>query len=875
MAPAVTVEGKGLVNGRGAINGKGMVNGRGAVNGTGIVNGTGMTNGAGMARVRGSRLGTRQSIVRRWQFLAILAAILIVIPVFVFVANPRPNGISIDGRFGDWSKAEMLGMRETATLPEISVQKWSTHTEGESLYLYLSVEGALMSSSNVNSFYLFVDADDSADTGYVVSGIGADYMLEIHGWDGAVNSASVMDYGSTTDQFDWNSWVYVGSIEVTIAAGKLEAKADMPVVLGYEAIYMLLAQTSATDQIYSVSYPSPSEGGLLIVSVEPGTDIAQGFGTIPAGDNVSFARLVLACDGVGGTITRIAPTVVGASLVSTFGSISLSLGDEEIVDVLLDTSHTPSKESVSVQVTESGFSTTFSDIVIVGDEVSAYVTTAPASIVIDGAFGDWLGRLMPDNDSTQVMNPNINVTEVGFANMTTFAAFYVSVEGRMFQGAYAPSVKAKPSGGGGGGGSVTPSRKSGEDLLKVFIDSDLSNATGLGVARSGKTIGADYLIDVRGVNGVIVSKSLEVYNGLGWTPAYGDIIVAKDMQQLELSISSASIGGNTTLACIIETTDWKDRTDWAWVASIPDPWVITGSGITYESDTGAVWNLLATPTLEPGDQIVDIAITTDDKTVVIVTNTGRTFYWILASSTSWTAGQIHPIDIANYSEAVSMNFYSKTGAWLLTKNGDYFWLMDAISPPANKEWTWQATPIIGVTDLTDLVYEGGTMYALRSGPNTRLNYSSNGNSFISVTSPTGSTSNQSEFTFIPGAAGESDDRIFVLCENGNIRYSADGGTTWSAWGNLPTPTGSNTSKYVGIGIDSTGYMWAVTNTGYCYKSTDSTTYASFTCTGQAPTSGIVAIVPLPAVAIPEFQYILVPIIGSVLIMSSRRVRKRC
>jgi hypothetical protein len=312
------------------------------------------------------------------------------------------------------------------------------------------------------------------------------------------------------------------------------------------------------------------------------------------------------------------------------------------------------------------------------------------------------------------------------------------------------------------------------------------------------------------------------------------------------------------------------------VTSVPDPWVITGSGVTYQSDSGAIWNFMGMPALEPGDQIVDIAMTSDDRYVIIVTNTGRTFYWDLeGTATNWTVGQSHPIDTATYSEAVSMSFFSKTGAWLLTKNGSYFYLMDAITPPLNKYWTLQDLILGGVTDFVDLNYDGGTMYALRSGANTRLNFSLNGNIFTSVTNPTGSTSTQSEVLFIPGAAGSSDDRIFVLCENGNIRYSSDGGLTWSAWGNLPTPLSGNTSVYVGIGIDSTGYMWAATNTGYCFVSTDTTTYSTFNCTGQAPIGGIVAIVPLPLIppGIPEFQYLLVPVLGMALIVLSRRIKK--
>lgn len=872
LAPATT---GGLTNGRGAVNGTAS-RGLGAVNGTGIVNGTGVTNGMALPSKRGYRPERRASAVKSWQFLAILVAVIVIIPMFLFMANSRPAGLAVDGDFGDWSDAQMFGMQVVAASPEIAVQEWSVQKDGNSLYVYVAVEGNLMGSSNVDSYYLFIDSDDSASTGYSVSGMGADYVISIDGWDGQVQSTSIMKYGSSIDKLDWNSWdAQVYSVTVSMAQSELEAKGDLPVALGDEARFLLLSQTGS-GQDYSVSCSVPSDGGVLIASLEPGDSIDQAFGTVPSGMSVSFATLKFTCEGVRGTVTSITPSILDASLASVFDQVELIPGQEISVGVQLDTRLAPETNAVSVIIDSNSFTSTFRDIVILNNTVSAYAVSAPPVIEIDGAFGDWLGRLTPDNDSSTIQNPNVNVTSTGFAKMTSSAAFYVSVEGDVFEGVWVPASKTKPTGGGGGGGGGVTPRASGEDFLRVYIDSDLSNATGLTVSRAGKSIGADYMIEMRGSDGNILSKRIVKYNPLGWILMGGELTVAKDSQRLEFSVPILSIGGNASFATIMETTDWKGRSDWAWVASVPDPWVITGAGMTYQSDTGALWNFIGVPTLAPGDSIVDIAITTDDKTVVIVTNTGRTFYWTLDSTaTNWTAGQIHPIDTANYSEAVSMSFFSKTGAWLLTKNGSYFWLMDAITPPANKEWTFQDLILGGVTDFVDLEYEGGTMYALRSGANSRLNFSLNGNTFTVVTNPTGSTSTQTEVAFIPGASGSSDDRLFVLCENGNIRYSANGGQTWSALGNLPTSGGSNTTKYVGIGIDSTGYMWVVTDTGYTFLSTDATTYSTFNCTGRAPATGIVAVIPLPLIpsGIPEFQYLVVPLLGMTLIVLSRRIRK--
>jgi ribosomal protein L40E len=858
---------EGLVNGRAAVHGgTGLTNGRGRASGPGLVNGTGMVNGTGLVEKADSVAQIHVSPVKRWQFLAVLVALAIVIPTFLLIAMPRSTGPAIDGSFSDWAHAQMFDMQAPASTPDVTVLEWSVQTIDKDLFVYIETGTTMMSSSNVDSFYLFVDSDDSPGTGYAVSGLGADYMVELHGWDGQVMSSSLLGFDSL-DQYNWSSWTLIGSTSVAISADKLEAMTEMPLALDGGARYMLVSQNNLPEQAYSASYPVSAKGGTLIVQQFAGPEVNQVTGTVPS-SLVMFLRLVVRCEGGDGVIENMVPVVSGATLVTRISDITLKAGVPQTIDVMVDTSSAQQGSLVAVNLTANGVSSTFSDVVIVGDGPKAYVMTPPSGISIDGAFGDWNGRTSPDSDSAQVNNPNINMLSTGLVNTTDYAAFYVSVQGKIFQGVCVPSLEGKPS-TQGGGGHVTPHRTTGQDFLRVYIDSDISNATGQLMQRGNKTIGADYMIEVDGTNGIVVSKSLLRYSDGEWASTSGSIAVGKDSQEIELSVASVNIGSSASLVTIIETTDWRERSDWAWAGTVPDPWVVDSSGNTYQSADGMTWSYLATPTLEPGDRIVDIAQTQDLSQVFLVTNTGRTYYWDLGTSTNWTAGETIPIDVATYSEAVSMAFYSShnPSAWLMTKNSSYFWLMDATA--SKKPWTYQDTAASGFNDFTDLVYAGGTMYALRSSPNSSLLFSNNGNTFTSVTSPTGSTSNQTEFTFIPGGAGSADDKLFVLCEDGTIRNSSDGGATWNSLGNLPIPSGANSSKYVGLGIDPSGYMWVVTDSGYCYRSTDTTTYSTFICTGQS-VGGLVAIVPMTAV--PEFPALAVPLIATVLAVAIGRFK---
>ena len=862
----------GLVNGRGAVNGTGLVNGRGAINGTGLINGTGMVNGTGSAgrQTRSSSTGT--TFLKRWQFLAILVAIAVILPTFFFLSYSRPSALSVDGDFGEWAHVAKFGMQAPASLPEVTVEEWAIQTDAEMLYLYLKTGSSIMGTSNVDSFFLFIDSDGSPTTGYSVSGLGANYLLELHGWDEKVESASLMRFDSSYDHLNWTSWTDIGSVAVVITSDKLEAVADMPMALESDARFLLLAQDNPPDRSLSISYPVPAEGGVLIITQEPGTSVNPLTGVVPVSSNISLARLILRCEGASGIVSGIAPVIDRAGVASPISEISLSPGETKTVDVFAVTSATSPQSLVSASVTVDGVTSTFSTVVIVGEPVRAYVSLPPPSIQIDGAFGDWSGRVLLDSNGELIANPNIDIAGAASVNTTSYSAFYVGVQGEIFQGAYVPATRGKPS-SQGGGGPVIPQRKTGEDLLRVYIDSDISNATGELITRSPKVIGADYLLELNGMDGKVVSKTLFRYISGAWVTVSVNVAAIADEQRIEMSVPASAIGGSSSLVAIIETTDWRGRSDWEWTGGIPDPWTIDSSGNTYMSNDGATWIYLGTPTLAPGDRIVDIAVSIGAQggDIFLVTNTGRTFYWIPGTSTNWTVGETNPIDTATYSEAVSMSFYQNAGAWLLTKNGSYFWLMDAHK--STKDWTYQDIVGGGISDLIDLEYLGGTMYALRSSPNTGLNYSNNGNTFVSVTNPTGSTSNQTQFTYIDNGPGPTDDVLYVLCQNGNIRYSADGGSTWSAKGNLPTPTGANTTRYVSLGIDPAGYMWVVTDTGYTFRSTDTTTYNSFTCTGRSPITSVVAI--LPTTAIPEFPMVMLPIIALFFVIAIPKIRRRC
>jgi len=571
-----------------AVPREGLVNGRGAVSGTGFVNGTGMINGTKLEGRPSVSVKRQKMFITRWQVLAVVVALVIVIPTFIYLSySQEPAGISIDGSFGDWSDIEKHGMWISSMSSAINFEEWAVQTDSAALCFYLRVQGQLMGSGDVNSFYLFADSDNQPTTGYAVSGIGAEYLIQLHGWNGSVQLTSVEEFSSAGgDQYDWNAWENIGSASSVKSSDELEGMAELPVSLSSSAKLILMSQDNLERK--AVSYAIPAKGGVLVVEQEIGPGV-QSTGIVSSSPNVSIMRLKLTSEGSGGTMTSVVPTVLGASPASTIGPISLDTGETQIVDFEIDTSLSTPGSLVTCYVASSGVTSSYSQLSIIGDPVRAYVSSAPASIQIDGAFGDWEGRITADSDSLYVGNLNIDVNEVGAVNESAASSFYVSVEGEMCGGTFVPMLKMKPS--GGGGGVVVPSRKTGEDILRIYIDSDLIATTGYPLSLSSKVIGADYLIEVRGLNGGIVAKSFMEYAAGQWIYVPSTVNAANDVQRIEVGISSTSIDGSSSIDFIVETTDWSGRKDFATavpqgayvlttgiLAAIePDRWIVDGS----------------------------------------------------------------------------------------------------------------------------------------------------------------------------------------------------------------------------------------------------------------------------------------------------------
>ncbi|TLZ59791.1 MAG: hypothetical protein E6K13_09340, partial [Methanobacteriota archaeon] len=231
----------GLTNGIGQTNGlggrtNGLTNGlatvrRGMTNG--LTNGNGFTNGLGAGRFR------REAAVTKWKLYVIplLSVVLLMLPLL------GPSGtltgrypIRIDGDPADWNPAAIAAeVRSVGPNPDVDIVRFGIADNVDYLAFFLEVNGAALRGGDlpptVDVFRVFLDTDRDAATGYRVDGLGADRMLQVSGWHGAVNTSTLFEWDTNRDAFDWRGWTKGTPAQAAVSGSRVEAQVDWLAIL--------------------------------------------------------------------------------------------------------------------------------------------------------------------------------------------------------------------------------------------------------------------------------------------------------------------------------------------------------------------------------------------------------------------------------------------------------------------------------------------------------------------------------------------------------------------------------------------------------------------------------------------------------------------
>ena len=592
----------GLTNGlRGRTNG--LTNGLGRTNG--LTNGVGRTNGLtnGLAKVAQSRGVFAGRGRARWQRIglaAALVALILVLPVVFFWSGPTVTyPIRVDGQFGDWA-----GITKVAALPpqvtpnpDIEISHVALKDNLDSLAFYLQVQGNATAGGPTplritNTFYAFIDADRSYATGYQVQGIGADRMVRISTWGGQIVAASLMDFDPGHGHQDWNGWVSAGSVEAAAAGGEMEFQVpwlDLSVARGPVNVafasrgwegqsdaadvvvtnanpFLLVSQDTAAPSVITSSTTDLSRFSFRAVD---GDMAIRGLNvTLEGTFGVSAVSAVDLVDDTGNVLSELAsaPTVN-----FDVGSFPVSKDQTRTLAVRLKM---PSPDGSTI----GALLMNLNDVRVVSGGVAfsapipkprslAYVGMLPAGPRIDGAFGEWT-RVAPSppGNAQPVWDQDVDLSGYAFMAAGNSTYFMATTTGTTLNGTMIPELNSAyvpPPGNTTGNGTTpppyVPPPVNGTDSLRIFVDADGSATTGYAMGA----LGADYLVEVTGKNGLMISSQAMRFAGTNpsdwnWT-RIGNAPAAKDLSHVEVALPGL-VASNVTRA-VFEITGWNGAHD--------------------------------------------------------------------------------------------------------------------------------------------------------------------------------------------------------------------------------------------------------------------------------------------------------------------------
>jgi len=472
----------GLVNGLGRVNG--LVNGMGGgrVNGlaavpvrrgltNGLVNGDGFVNGR-----RGTvaeRLASRTAWVRPTAGVAMTVAFMVLLPLlFAYLGQQvSPPGITVDGGFSDWSGTRSFADAATdVAFGPADITSYRVHRVGETLSAYVQTAGALFDGGppdGVDSVYLFVDADGVAATGYALRGVGADFVVQVWGWDGRIQGTSLSEWTGTTSADDFNGFNALGAAVAARAGNVLEFQALVPGLGNFRALLAVTNNQESTDFADAVvTAAAPALVGSerwLAPDVLAGDGLVAALDFTATGGPAGLGRINLRLLG------NVSASQVAFDLYADDGDLAYTANDPQA------STASPQAGLVSFPLTATvdgaqryfvaarflGAAPTASvglrllqadsdGVVSLKDSVfsASYYLAAPA-VTVDGAFGDWDPAALladPDNDlvvrGPAGVNENIDLRAFSM-NVSASVGVLFRVDGRVLAGIDIPYVRGR------------------------------------------------------------------------------------------------------------------------------------------------------------------------------------------------------------------------------------------------------------------------------------------------------------------------------------------------------------------------------------------------------------------------------------------------
>src|SRR3989454_7215967 len=239
--------------------------------------------------------------------------------------------IRIDGNVGDWNPAAIAAeVRSVGPNPDVDIVRFGITDNVDYLAFFLEVNGAALRGGDlpptVDVFRVFLDTDRSSSTGYRVDGLGADRMLQVSGWHGAVNTSTLFEWDTNRDAFDWRGWGEGKPAQAAVSGSRVEAQVDWLAILPAKApVYATVHARSHDGTDDTADYVLSSDGpSVVVVQDSVVSDIVSGTAQLLQLDMGAFGGDV--------PVTGITVTLTGSSPIGGVPRLQLLDDTGSVVD---------------------------------------------------------------------------------------------------------------------------------------------------------------------------------------------------------------------------------------------------------------------------------------------------------------------------------------------------------------------------------------------------------------------------------------------------------------------------------------------------------------------------------------------------------------
>ncbi|MEM4292754.1 MAG: helix-hairpin-helix domain-containing protein [Thermoplasmata archaeon] len=499
---------------------------------------------------KGYKLGRRKtSSMLRYVAIGLISVLILASIITIWYAILPESPISIDGRIDDWHGVATYREDSRANVSSIEVVEYGMLFEERRVNFFARTQGDIFgTTTGVEVLRIFIDADSTAETGYQYRGFGAEYKIEVTGWEGTIHSANLQRFSTDANAMNYSAWENAGEVRVEKSANIVEGCIKLSGLNNARAIFVM-SYYEAQNIVEKVcgAPASPKYKSLGISQRYIGGDVVH------QGDEVLEIKLVAR----GGEVQVNSISVENADVALPKNTIGK---DEEIVVKATAKSLSEGK-GYNFKIAQIG---TDAPYLIEGNGGSAYFGTLPAGIVIDGAFGDWAGK-HKGVDAKGDARPDTDLVEYA-AEVSNNAYFYMAVDGTMLAGCEIPSLGARPSPQPGPVGPVVLKENLGLDIARVYIDLLNSTINTFNPAM----ISHGYLIELQGRNGQVISaKAWNWENGMrAREVGNANIVYGINNGKIEFSADMSVLAGvSPDSKFYFEMTNWlgeKDVSEFAY-----------------------------------------------------------------------------------------------------------------------------------------------------------------------------------------------------------------------------------------------------------------------------------------------------------------------